>query len=146
MFKKPFNRTIGEQRECKGCGISFYTYKPRYSCNTCLNAKQRIIEERKRAKYKKKDKYPFDTKTNKAGARFCSITRKLNIAWKAYRETGNKQFIKEHYDNQFKEIEENGIMKWILDRRDAETLSAKKTKSKDNIRKDYPSYHDYYEY
>ena len=146
MFKKPFNRTIGEERECKGCGISFYTFKPRYDCNACLNAKQRIIEERKRAKYKKKAHYPFDTKTNKAGARCCSITRKLNIAWKVYRETGNKQFIKEHYDNQFKEIEENGIMKWILDRRDAETLSAKKSKTISRTRKEYPNHHDYYEY
>jgi len=146
MFKKPFNRTIGEQRECKGCGISFYTYKPRYSCNTCLNAKQRIIEERKRAKYKKKDKYPFDTKTNKAGARFCRIHRELVIAWKQYKETNNKEYLTAHYDKQLKEIEENGIKAWILDRRDKETLEAKKIKSKDNIRKDYPNTHDYYEY
>lgn len=146
MFKKPFNKQVGEERTCKGCGVSFYTYKPRYSCNACLNAKQKVIEQRKRAKYEKKARYPFDTTTNAAGSRFCSISRKLSIAWKQYRETGNRQPIKEHYDNQFKEIEENGILKWIIDRRDAETLSAKKVKSKDKIRKDYPNMHEYYEY
>jgi hypothetical protein len=146
MFKKPFNRTIGEERTCKGCGVSFYTFKPRYSCNACLNIKQKVIEERKRAKYAKKSRYPFDTTNNTAGARFCRIHRELVIAWKQYKETNNREYLTEHYEKQLKEIEENGILNWIKDRRDAETLSAKKTKSKDNIRKDYPNTHDYYEY
>jgi hypothetical protein len=38
------------------------------------------------------------------------------------------------------------LMKWINDRRDKETLEAKKIKSKKTITKDYPNTHDYYEY
>lgn len=146
LWNRKFDYANGETRICKGCGVSFYTIKPRYDCNACLNVKQKVIEQKKRDKYEKKLRYPFDTKTNKAGARFCSISRKLSIAWKQYKETGNRQFIKEHYDNQFKEIEGNGILNWIKDRRDKETLEAKKTKSKDNIIKDYPNHHDTYEY
>jgi hypothetical protein len=146
MFKKPFNRTIGEERQCKGCGVSFYTYKPRYSCNQCLNAAQKIVEQKKRALYKKKDNYPFDTRTNEAGARFHRIQRELRKAWIEFQKTGDKSIITQHYDKQIKEIEENGIMKWILDRRDKETLEAKQSKSRKSITKDYPNHHDYYEY
>jgi hypothetical protein len=146
MFKKPFNRTIGEERVCKHCNTSFYTFKPRYTCNACLNAKQRIIEEKKRSKYAKKENYPFSNRTNAAGSRFCSIRTKLSNAWKEYNKTGDRSHITQHYDRQLKEIEGNGILKWIIDRRDKETADAKKVKSKKTITKDYPSYHDYYEY
>ena len=146
MFKKPFNRTIGEERQCKGCGLSFYTYKPRYSCNACLNIKQKVIEQKKRALYKKKDNYPFDTKTNEAGARFHRIQRDLRKAWIEFQKTGDRNIITQHYDKQIKEIEENGILKWIIDRRDRETLEAKQSKSRKTIQKDYPNHHDYYEY
>jgi len=146
MFKKPFNRTIGEERKCKGCGVSFYTYKPRYSCNACLNAAQKIVEQKKRALYKKKDNYPFDTKTNVAGARFHRIQRELRKAWIEFEKTGDKSIITQHYDKQIKEIEENGILKWIIDRRDAESNKAKIIKSRNHIQKDYPNHHDYYEY
>jgi hypothetical protein len=37
-------------------------------------------------------------------------------------------------------------MKWILDRRDLETLNARTIKSRKTITKDYPNHHDYYEY
>jgi hypothetical protein len=146
MFKKPFNRTIGEQRICKGCGVSFHTMKPRYSCNTCVNAKQKKYETIRRNKYPKKETYPFNNRTNEAGSRFCSIRTKLSNAWKEYKKTGDKSIITQHYDRQLKEIQENGILKWIIDRRDKETADAKTIKSRNTIRKDYPSYHDYYEY
>jgi hypothetical protein len=146
MFKKPFNRTIGEQRQCKECDTTFHTFKPVYTCQACQNKKQKVIEQRKRDKYQKKEKYPFDTKTNQAGARFCRIHRELVIAWRQYRKTGNRDFLTQHYDKQFKEIEETGILKWILDRRDAETNKGKTIKSRNNIQRDYPNHHDYYEY
>jgi len=146
MFKKPFNRTIGEERVCKHCNTSFYTFKPRYSCNACLNAKQKIIETKKRALYKKKENYPFNTKTNEAGARFHRIQRELRKAWIEFEKTGNRDVITQHYDKQLKEIEENGILKWILDRRDFESLNAKTIKSRKTITRDYPNHHDYYEY
>ena len=146
MFKKPFNRTIGEERICKECGVSFHTFKPRYSCNACLNAAQKIVERKKRALYKKKDNYPFDTKTNVAGARFHRIQKALREAWKEYDKTGDKSIITQHYEKQIKEIEENGILKWIIDRRDAESNKGKIIKSRNHIQKDYPNHHDYYEY
>ena len=146
MFKKPFNRTIGEQRICKKCGIDFHTFKPRYSCNACLNAAQKIIETKKRAKYEKKENYPFNTRTNDAGARFHRIQRELRKAWIEFEKTGDRDVITNHYNNQLKEIEGNGILKWILDRRDKETITTKQVKSKKNIQKDYPNHHDYYEY
>lgn len=146
LWNRKFDHKNGEQRVCKGCGVSFHTMKPRYDCNVCLNAKQRIIEQKKRAKYDKKPKYPFDTTTNAAGHRFSRIHGELSKAWKEYYKTGNKSFITAHYEKQLKEIEENGILKWILDRRDKETLTANKVKSKKTITKDYPNTHDYYEY
>ena len=146
MFKKPFNRTIGEERVCKECSASFYTIKPRWRCNKCVNAKQKIVERKKRALYKKKDNYPFSTRTNEAGARFHRIQRDLRKAWIEFEKTGDRNIITQHYNNQLKEIEENGILKWILDRRDRETLQAKQSKSRKTIQKDYPNHHDYYEY
>ena len=146
LWNKKFDHTNGETRQCKECGISFHTMKPRYSCNPCLNAKQKIIEQRKRSKYEKKAVYPFDTRTHAAGRRFCSIRTAISKAWKEYNKTGDRSIITQHYDKQLKEIEENGILKWILDRRDKESNEAKQSKSRKNIIKDYPSHHDYYEY
>lgn len=146
MFKKPFNRTTGENRDCKECGASFHTFKPRWRCKQCLNKNQKVYEVRKRSKYPKKDNYPFNTRTHEAGSRFCSIRTALSNAWKEYHKTGNRDIITKHYDKQLKEIEENGIMKWILDRRDLETLNAKTIKSRKTIQRDYPNHHDYYEY
>ena len=146
MFKKPFNKVVGETRVCKICGDTFHTFKPRYTCNVCLNAKQRIIEQRKRARYTKKENYPFNNRTNEAGSRFCSIRTALSNAWKEYNKTGDRSHITAHYNKQLKEIEENGIMKWIWDRRDKETNEAKTIKSRKIIQRDYPNHHDYYEY
>ena len=146
LWNKKFDHTNGETRQCKECGISFHTMKPRYTCNACLNIKQKVIEQRKRAKYQKKAVYPFDTRTHAAGRRFCSIRTAISKAWKEYNKTGDRSIITQHYDKQLKEIEENGILKWILDRRDKETLQAKQMKSRKTITKDYPNTHDYYEY
>ena len=146
MFKKPFNKKVGEIRTCKHCAVEFHTFKPRYSCNACLNAAQKIVERKKRALYKKKDNYPFSTKTNEAGARFHRIQRDLRKAWIDFQKTGDRNIITAHYEKQLKEIEANGILKWILDRRDRETLEAKQSKSRKTIQKDYPNHHDYYEY
>lgn len=146
MFKKPFNRQIGENRECKKCGVEFHTFKPRYTCNACLNIAQKVIEQKKRDKYQKKPGYPFNTKDGKASRRFCSIRTATSKVWKEYKKTGNRDIITQHYNKQLKEIEDNGIMKWIIDRRDKETLEAKQIKSKKTIQKDYPNHHDYYEY
>ena len=146
MFKKPFNRTIGEERKCKVCDTPFHTFKPVYTCQPCQNKKQKEVEQKKRSLYQKKENYPFDTRTNEAGSRFHRIQRELRKAWIEFQKTGDRNIITQHYDKQIKEIEENGILKWILDRRDKETSDAKITKSRKTIDNDYPNTHDYYEY
>jgi hypothetical protein len=146
LWNTKFDHTNGETRICKECGVSFHTIKPRWRCNACVNIKQKVIEQKKRALYDKKDNYPFSTRTHEAGRRFCSIRTATSNVWKEYKKTGNRDVITAHYDRQLKEIEENGILKWILDRRDKETLEAKQSKSRKTITKDYPNHHDYYEY
>ena len=148
MFKKPFNKVTGEIRECKECGDEFHTLKPIWKCRLCVNKAQKIIEEAKRAKYAKKDKYPFNTRTNAADKRFNSIRTALSNAWKEYKKTGDKSYVIAHYEKQLKEIKENGIMEWILDRR---TPAAKKDKSAflktaNMTKKEYPDTRGYYEY
>ena len=146
MFKKPFNRKTGEQRECKYCGDTFHAKKPIWKCQTCVNAAQKIIETKKRAKYPKKDKYPFDTRTNAADKRFLSIRTRLSNAWKKYNQTGDKSYVNAHYEKQIKEIKENGIMTWIFDRRDEATLKANKPKSRNMTKTEYPDTRGHYEY
>ena len=148
MFKKPFNRKTGEQRECKYCGDTFHAKKPIWKCVKCVNASQRIIEQNKRAQYAKKDRYPFDTRTPAADKRFNSIRTALSNAWKKYNETGDKSYVNAHYDKQIKEIKENGIMEWILDRRtpEAKREGNPHAKSRNMIKTDYPDTRGYYEY
>ena len=146
LWSRKFDRKNGETRQCKLCGDTFHTPKPIWKCKKCVNAAQRIIEQKKRSKYAKKDNYPFDNRTHEAGRRFCSIRTALSNAWKQYNKTGDRSHITAHYNKQLKEIEANGIMKWILDRRDKETNEAKTIKSRKTITKDYPNHHDYYEY
>ena len=146
MFKKPFNRKVGETRECKTCGDTFHAKKPIWKCQTCVNAAQKIIETKKRAKYPKKDKYPFDTRTNAADKRFLSIRTRLSNAWKKYNQTGDKSYVNAHYEKQIKEIKENGIMQWIFDRRDEATLKANKPKSRNMTKTEYPDTRGHYEY
>ena len=148
MFKKPFNRKVGETRICKHCNESFFTFKPIWKCTKCVNASQRVIETRKRARTPKKEQYPFDNRGNEAGARFCSIRTALSKAWKEYNKTGDKSYVIEHYDKQLKEIKDNGIMEWIFDRRtpEAKREMNPNAKTRNMIRTDYPDTRGHYEY
>ena len=145
LWNKKFDRKNGETRECKHCGATFHAKKPIWKCTKCVNASQRIIETKKRAKYPKKDTYPFNNRTNEAGSRFCSIRTALSNAWKEYKKTGDRNVITAHYDKQLKEIQENGILTWILDRRDIETLRENKLKTRNMITKDLPDTRGWYE-
>ena len=148
MFKKPFNRKVGEDRICKECGDSFHAKKPIWRCTKCVNKAQKVIEEKKRALYKKKDPYPFDTRTNLATNRFCSIRTALSNAWKQYNKTGDKSYVTAHYDKQLQEIKDNGILKWILDRRTVESKKENNpnAKTRNMIKTDYPDTRGHYEY
>ena len=55
LWNVKFDHKNGEQRVCKGCGASFHTPKPRWSCNACVNAKQKVIETNKRSSMKEKN-------------------------------------------------------------------------------------------
>jgi len=145
MFKKPFNKKVGEERICKYCNDLFHTFKPIWKCTKCVNASQKVIETKKRARTPKKEQYPFDNKGNEAGARFCTIRTALSKAWKEYNKTGDKSYVIAHYDKQLKEIKGNGIWTWIWDRR----MDAKKEnriKSRGMIKTDYPDTRGHYEY
>jgi hypothetical protein len=148
MFKKPFNRSVGETRECKYCGDTFHAKKPIWKCQTCVNAAQKIIEQKKRARTPKKENYPFDNYTNKAFERFCSIRKELRKAWIEFEKTGDRSIITAHYDKQIKEIKENGIMEWILDRRtpEAKRENNPNLRSRNMIAKDLPDTRGHYEY
>ena len=145
MFKKPFNRKVGETRQCKTCGDTFHAKKPIWKCTKCVNADQKIIEQKKRLNYAKKEQYPFNNRTNEAGSRFCSIRTALSNAWKQYNKTGDKSYVIAHYDKQLKEIAENGILTWILDRRCLVAQQEKKSKTRGMIKTDYPDTRGYYE-
>jgi len=147
MFKKPFNKTIGEQRTCKHCNASFHTFKPIWKCTKCVNASQKIVEQKRRLKYPKKDQYPFNNRTNEAGSRFCGIRKELRKAWIEFEKTGDRSYMTAHYDKQLKEIRENGIMEWILDRRspDAKREMNPNAKTRNMIRTDYPDTRGHYE-
>ena len=148
MFKKPFNRKVGETRICKHCNETFFTLKPIWKCTKCVNASQKIIEQKKRARTPNKEHYPFDNYTNEAGRRFCTIRTTLSRAWKEYKKTGDKSIITAHYDKQLKEIKDNGIMEWILDRRtpEAKRENNPNGKSRNMIKTDYPDTRGHYEY
>jgi hypothetical protein len=156
MFKKPFNSKIGETRECKLCGESFHTLKPRWRCKKCVaktnfdNAKKKfgdtgLIPTGKWAGMPPKKPYPFDNRSSEASNRFCTIRTALSKAWKEYTKTGDKSIVIAHYDKQLKEIEENGIMHWIKDRRSDDMRKEVQVKSKKMIRNDYPDTRGYYE-
>jgi hypothetical protein len=148
MFKKPFNRKVGEQRTCKECNASFFTLKPIWKCTKCVNAAQKIIEAKKRAKTPKKEQYPFDNYTNEAFARFCGIRKELRKAWIEFEKTGDRSIMTAHYDKKLKEIEENGIMTWILDRRSPEAKKENNPngKSRNMINNELPDTRGYHEY
>jgi hypothetical protein len=153
MFKKPFNRKVGEERICKECNQSFHTFKPIWRCKPCVakinfdNAKNKyselgLVPTGKWAGMPPKKPYPFNNRTSEASNRFCTIRTALSKAWKEYNKTGDKSVIIAHYNKQLKEIEENGIMEWILDRR-ADT--DKKERSSNVIKNDFPDTRGWYE-
>jgi hypothetical protein len=153
MFKKPFNKVIGEERECNVCKEQFYTFKPVWRCRPCTakkifdDAKAKygdtgLIPTGKWAGMKPKEKYPFDNRSSEASNRFCTIRTKLSNAWKEYNKTGDRSIITKHYDNQLNEIKQNGILEWILDRR---ADSDKKERSRNMIKKEYPDTRGHYE-
>jgi hypothetical protein len=141
MFKKPFNKEVGEERICKLCGVIYHTYKPRWRCLDCLC----MLQKKYPKPYAKKEQYPFATTTNEAALRFSRIHGELSRAWKEGPEA-----LKAHYDKQLKEIKDNGIMEWILDRRTPEARREMNpmgmARSKNMIRKDYPDTRGHYEY
>jgi hypothetical protein len=140
LWNVKFDHTNGEQRVCKECGVSFHTMKPRYSCNPCLNIKQKVIEQRKRSQYQKKASYPYQGPNHDYHTRFYPLRAKLH-----------KMKVREDWQKYFNEkldeiMNDAVLMKWINDRRDKETAELKKVKSKKSIQKDYPNHHDTYEY
>lgn len=140
IWNTKFDRINGETRVCKQCGNTYHTMKPIWICRLCTNEQQRKIQEKKRKSYGIKDNYPFSTKNHDAGKRFCKIRQKLRKAWDEGPEA-----VKKHYEAQLQEAEELGIMKWIYDRRDNETIKGKAEKSKKHIAKDWPDTRGYYE-
>ncbi len=156
MFKKPFNREIGETRKCKLCDNDFHTHKPVWRCKGCIakinfdTAKKKyaengLIPTGKWAGMKPKEKYPFDNRSSEASNRFCKIRTALSKAWKEYQKTGDKSVIIAHYNKQLKEIEENGIMEWILDRRCDSSKQESYVKSKTQTNIEYPDTRGWYE-
>ena len=140
LWNVKFDHKNGETRQCKECGASFHTMRPKWSCIVCLNAKQKVIEGKKRSKYEKKIPYPYQGANHNYHQRFYPLRRKLH-----------KMKVREEWQTYFKErldeiFNDAVLMKWINDRRDKETLQAKQSKSKSNITKDYPNTHNYYEY
>lgn len=139
--KKAFDYKNGEDRVCKVCSTSYHTKKPTLKCRKCLNLDQQAIRDKIRLNFQKKDHYPL-----KQYDRFCSIRNDLSNAWKQYDKTGDKSSVNAHYEKQLKEIEENGIMTWILDRRTEEKKENNGyLKTRNKIKKDLPDTRGLYE-
>ena len=139
LWNKKFDYVNGETRVCKECDKEFYTIKPRYRCNACVNAAQKIIEKARRAKYEKKEPYPYQGINHNYKQRFYPLRTKLHKMkirheWKAYFKLKLDEILNDAV-----------LMKWINDRRDKETVEAKKIKSRDTITKDYPNTRGHYE-
>lgn len=138
LWSRKFDKNNGETRVCKECGDTYHTMKPRWICTKCVNAKQKIVEEAKRAKYKSKIKYPYHTNPRlgwhgSAKQHFLNIRTRNGKAWK-----GGREALTDFYSEIFKEIQANGIMEWIWDRRDRETLDKDRKKRDSKIRSDFP--------
>lgn len=131
--KKKFDRVNGENRICLDCNGEFHTMKPRNRCMKCQYIRQKPYAGKY---FKRKEKYPFGPAEQKK--RFNRIKRELNNCW-------DREERQAHYDKQLKEIEENGVMKWIMDRRDKESLDAGRTKRETLIRKELPDTRNWYE-
>ena len=140
LWKVKFNHKDGETRKCKVCDKDFHAKKPVWRCMTCINANQKIVEGKKRAKYERKEPYPYQGPNHDYHTRFYPLRSKLN-------KMKVRSEWKEYFKNRLDEIFNDAVlMKWINDRRDKETAETKQSKSKRTIQKDYPNHHDYYEY
>jgi hypothetical protein len=155
LWNVKFDHKNGETRRCKRCDTDFHTTKPRWYCKTCVG---KINHEAAKKKYGEgvpatgrwaglplKKPYPFNNRTTAASNRFCTIRTALSKAWKEYSKTGDKSVVIAHYDKQLKEIEENGIMEWILDRRCDAYRKETQVKSKKMISNEYPDTRGYHE-
>jgi len=140
LWKVKFNHKDGETRKCKVCDKDFHAKKPVWRCMACINANQKLIEGKKRAKYERKQPYPYQGANHDYHTRFYPLRSKLN---KMKVRSEWKEYFKERLDEI---LNDAVLMKWINDRRDKETAEARQIKSKSNITKDYPNHHDYYEY
>ena len=63
---------------------------------------------------------------------------------KAWKE--GPEALKAHYDKQLKEIETNGVLDWINDRRTNEAKRERSAKTRNRIRKEFPDTRGHYEY
>jgi len=139
MIKK-FNYKDGETRECKTCNIQFYTTKPRYRCDVCINANQKKYERLRRAKYERKVPYPYQIGNHNYNHRFYPLRAKLHkmkerVEWQEYFKIKLNEI-----------MQDDVLMKWINDRRDLETKNAKIMKSRNVIKKETPDTRGHYEY
>ena len=153
LWKVKFDHKNGETRKCKICNENFHAIKPIWRCKVCTS---KVNFEKRKEKYEEgimntgkwigmpmKKPYPFSNKTSESSNRFARIRRDLRKAWEGGREELNK-----HYAKQLKEIEENGILEWILDRRANDDLPNGKQKAKSKIQTnvDWPDTRGYHEY
>jgi hypothetical protein len=134
MFNK-VKWTGPQDRVCRYCGDEFHAIRPVWRCNLCTIKMQKEVNDRNRRP--KKEHYPYDSKGGEAKGRFRRITRELN-------KCTTREEVTAHYNKMFKEIEGNGIMKWIVDRRDDETNKENQSKSAKRIRTEYPNTKDLY--
>jgi hypothetical protein len=153
LWSVKFDHENGEMRKCKICDKDFHAKKPVWRCGLCTS---KINFDKRKEQYEEgimntgkwigmpmKKPYPFSNRTSEANNRFSRIRRDLRIAWEGGREELNK-----HYTKQLKEIEENGILEWILDRRANDDLpnGKEKAKSKKQTQIDWPDTRGYHEY
>lgn len=138
MFKhkKLFDRKNGETRTCNVCSKEFHTMKPINRCPPCTNEwnkkeTKRKLEEGLIQPVEHKEIYPFNTTNGEAASRFRDIQKRLK---NCYSREERRAFFQKQLD----EAEELGIIKWIFDRRDAESKNENRNKSKGMIKKDYP--------
>ena len=134
MFKKKFDNINGETRVCRVCDVEFAAKRPTFICNKCQCKK--ISEYRKQkfidGRLVLKAPYPYQGVNHNYKARFDKLQSKLNKMkerheWQAY----FKERLNEVLNDEL-------LMTWINDRRDAETKRAKQYKSKTTTSKDYP--------
>lgn len=152
LWKVKFNHKDGEIRKCKVCEENFHTMKPIWRCRPCTG---KAIFERAKEKYgtekmstgkwagmPAKKPYPFSNRTSEANNRFAKIRSELRHAWEEGRDAINK-----HYEDKLNEIQHNGIMEWILDRRGNDDLpnGLQKVKSKTKTNSEYPDTRGWYE-